>query len=1646
LNIASPEAKASTLYANVSDFQQYTSWQGVASNHTPYQTSAGTTPIASNNAAINLTQNVNNQAGYLWNTRTFSYDNDFSVTASYFFGTGNPDGADLIVFYMKPIAEWPNDGIAGSSTGGVGAWANGEIRAIFDTYQNAGEMANDHLTVQALKLDGTATTYTYTSSEMGVPLKDSSGNTVTDVENNTTNDYTISWTASTRTFAVYAGSNSNSLIYSTVVTTAQMDATSFSFGWGGFTGGLNNYQSVQNVNYHIGPTVSTASSNTSVVDGTSVTLNASYTSSESSPTTRWEYSVDGGSNWTTTGVTSTSYTFTATRSMTQRKYRFYVQSTAAGATFSRSTTPITLTVNPPTLGFETDTALSLNGTTQYARASDANSLDISDSMTIEAWVYQTANVGASWNMVLNKETSYELGTINGYWWYGLAGAGWSGVNTGIKTTLNTWQHIALTRAAGTNSVKFYLNGALVYTGTADGAGTGQIANSVYSLTISGRDNANNSISSYFAGQIDEVRIFSADRTALQIASDMHTYGPVNSPSLRLYYDFNEGSGSTLYNRAAGALAESDISIYNAPSWSDIKKVDISTISAYTILKFPRSYLTSNGGWKVPTSVTNISALIVAGGGGGGWNSGGGGGGGGFSYLPTTSVSGTVTIKVGAGGVGAMSTDVGSTPTYTPGNGQSSTFISTTVAGGNAGGVFGVSSAGGAAITTATGSSGAGGSGPASGVAAYGGKAGYQNAISGINSIYSAGGGGGGYSSAGGAPGGATDGAQGGATSSPNAPGNGGGSTTSNSGNDASTNTGSGGGASATHVFSGNGGSGVIVLRWITALVPTYTKPANAYLNVGQTETFTTNIIQDSATAVLTRTFKWESTTPAANGTYTLLKQGTGAANAFFSWIPTETRTSGSGYLYRLTVTDSDTAGLFISDSSTAYAVINGALVASGLRTITKTVNIGKSETYTISLGTGPYRISWLGTEPKLLIETATASSIRLKVSDTATIGTYYETITVVDSVSAVLTIPLVIKVVPVPSILWEGALVSKGLVLDYQIGNSQSLLGSNGQATTGLTLRDLSGRQNDATTGGTFSNVACAAPTYSSSNGGALSFGSGKCYYTPYNGDDLRNHYTAEVWFKKTGAFGINSYLVSQRLGSANYTSISIGTMGETDESLRVGFYYNGLMHAANCGYIPTLNEWTHIAGTYDGVTLRTYVNGQLLCANDDSSLIPEASSNSEGIMIGAAPNSGNIFINAQIASVRLYGNQLSDYEIADNYHLSKTRFKDGSNYLVSITKKYGSVSQESFTVVSGTDSNTVTFAIGSRSGIIWDSTTAISRIKLNLQESSTIGTYLETITVTDANGSATLLPLVIDVTVADSLTVTMDTATTTFYNGSRITAYPRPTIKGLVWQDTATSVSRFSSATYSENALAPINADTYTVRGAPPTFTVGSLANYAGIVYQESTATINKINQQPLQIFMYGGTVGTPYLIWLQGGNGTGDVSETLTGVSTLSGCSISNHYLSAVEQKQGFCEVRVVKAGDQNYFAETQTAQMYFMAYIKNQPNSQVASGATVGINGVTSFETSTVLPPAITGLSTLTISRGAGGSFTITGSGFNAGGLTVKFWRNKYVTPSGSSATTITFNVSDIGSSGAASGRIAVTTVNGEVISIDSLTITP
>ena len=161
-------------------------------------------------------------------------------------------------------------------------------------------------------------------------------------------------------------------------------------------------------------------------------------------------------------------------------------------------------------------ALVFNGTSGWVTVNDAASLDLTTGMTIEAWVNPTSVAG--WRQIAAKETT---GGVT-YWLY--AGGGGGEPATGVFVggqeraldgpsglPLNTWTHVAGTYDGAMQ--RLFVNGMQV----GSRAQTGGAAVSASPLRIGG----NGVWGEFFAGRIDEVRIYNRALSQAEIASDMN---------------------------------------------------------------------------------------------------------------------------------------------------------------------------------------------------------------------------------------------------------------------------------------------------------------------------------------------------------------------------------------------------------------------------------------------------------------------------------------------------------------------------------------------------------------------------------------------------------------------------------------------------------------------------------------------------------------------------------------------------------------------------------------------------------------------------------------------------------------------------------------------------------------------------------------------------------------------------------------------------------------------------------------------------------------------------------------------------------------------------------------------------------------------
>jgi hypothetical protein len=168
-------------------------------------------------------------------------------------------------------------------------------------------------------------------------------------------------------------------------------------------------------------------------------------------------------------------------------------------------------------------AISFDGINDLVNVADANSLDLATAMTLEAWVKPSNVTGykailckengtsnLAYALCANDNNSKKLLTnapIYSRWKYQYTSTGTT------KLPLNTWTHITSTYDGTT--LRFFVNGAQV----SATAATGNMVTTTNMLRIGGTPAMGGQ---YFAGLIDEMRIYNRALNQAEIQTDMAT--------------------------------------------------------------------------------------------------------------------------------------------------------------------------------------------------------------------------------------------------------------------------------------------------------------------------------------------------------------------------------------------------------------------------------------------------------------------------------------------------------------------------------------------------------------------------------------------------------------------------------------------------------------------------------------------------------------------------------------------------------------------------------------------------------------------------------------------------------------------------------------------------------------------------------------------------------------------------------------------------------------------------------------------------------------------------------------------------------------------------------------------------------------------
>lgn len=214
-------------------------------------------------------------------------------------------------------------------------------------------------------------------------------------------------------------------------------------------------------------------------------------------------------------------------------------------------------------------------------------------------------------------------------------------------------------------------------------------------------------------------------------------------------------------------------------------------------------------------------------------------------------------------------------------------------------------------------------------------------------------------------------------------------------------------------------------------------------------------------------------------------------------------------------------------------------------------------------------------------------------------------------------------------------IVNDGLVLHLDAASNRSYPGS------GTTWTDLSGNGND----GTLTN----GPTFDSGNKGSLVF----------DGVDDQGTISSLGFVGFTG-LTINVWFFSNTSSSRALTRASSTSNGFILHYRGAGFYLVSNTGVTSgylgwqSGYIPPYNEWFMATATWDGSTMKLYVNG-VKQPNERS--FSGVLSTINTILLGYYFNASQPRTDGKISNFGLYNRALSDSEIQQNFEATRSRY-----------------------------------------------------------------------------------------------------------------------------------------------------------------------------------------------------------------------------------------------------------------------------------------------------------------------------------------------------------------------------------------------------
>jgi hypothetical protein len=216
---------------------------------------------------------------------------------------------------------------------------------------------------------------------------------------------------------------------------------------------------------------------------------------------------------------------------------------------------------------------------------------------------------------------------------------------------------------------------------------------------------------------------------------------------------------------------------------------------------------------------------------------------------------------------------------------------------------------------------------------------------------------------------------------------------------------------------------------------------------------------------------------------------------------------------------------------------------------------------------------------------------------------------------------------------YQAPIVTDGLVLAVDAGN---LVSYEDGSTTAYSLT--------GSLGGTLTN----SPGYSNSNGGVfISDGTDDGIVVPDDNTLDLSDFTIEAWVWWNQHKNYGSLLCKGPGGSGQLFNYAFFFYSG---NIVVGFGNGSSWYPVSIG-TPSTNEWHHIVGTYDGATLKFYLDGVL--ANSSGIVQTPYQNNTDlGLLHTPYP------IDGKVGPLRVYNRALTAAEVTQNYNAQVSRFQ----------------------------------------------------------------------------------------------------------------------------------------------------------------------------------------------------------------------------------------------------------------------------------------------------------------------------------------------------------------------------------------------------